>query len=78
MTSCILASNMPLFISTHTPSWGVTISETDGKIAAVISTHTPSWGVTEETLDAIVGKMISTHTPSWGVTMYSSRCPAAL
>ena len=35
-----------IMISTHTPSWGVTVSRPPEGNPAEISTHTPSWGVT--------------------------------
>ena len=55
-------------ISTHTPSWGVTIESIHCPGLWRISTHTPSWGVTKTFQQIAAENGISTHTPSWGVT----------
>ena len=39
--------NISTWISTHTPSWGVTTLSKDLRDTYTISTHTPSWGVTD-------------------------------
>ena len=55
-------------ISTHTPAWGVTSTDTASESTRRISTHTPAWGVTIQAFRKNARPIISTHTPAWGVT----------
>ena len=57
-----------MFISTHTPTRGVTAMFPSNFNILIISTHTPTRGVTGT--DGRVGMYveISTHTPTRGVT----------
>ena len=57
-----------LFISTHTLTWSVTLSECLNAGEEVISTHTLTWSVTLSGLVEDFKRIISTHTLTWSVT----------
>ena len=57
------------YISTHTLTWSVTLSQRFTSISFSISTHTLTWSVTSTSLLWHFSIVISTHTLTWSVTL---------
>ena len=65
----VLKNYTGLWVSIHTPTWGVTTQPSAPNTNPVVSIHTPTWGVTYLGWSKSKRSGVSIHTPTWGVTM---------